>query len=166
MFSKEELVVRTDTPIAMVHYGIAELIRRAELYNPVIYTELVKNGGTLPNYARGALMTYPRAPERNHILIMKGLSAHEELIVLAHELGHADNFRYEPERWHRLQSSLKFVAIGIRPPDVMPILEEEVAANERGRTHLIDVCPHIVEEFDRQMSLALMMQCIRLESMP
>lgn len=161
MFTIEEARIRNSVPPFNVIVTLGELYARARRI-----TRIVKNAN-MPWYARGTFTHNSRDPENDRIDIASGKESLEEVIILAHELGHAENCRYEPYRWAALQDSLIYMSRGFRPPNgIGLVLEEEVLANDRGRKHLLEICPEIVDEFDRQMKMSLLAFVMRAGSMP
>jgi len=162
MFTVEESLIKHSVPPFNVIVTLGELYTRARRI-----TNVVKNSKALPKWARGTFTHNPRDPGLDCINIATGRESAEEVIILAHELGHAENCRYEPDRWNDLQQSLHYIAYGVRPPNGVGLLiEEEVLANNRGRQHLEEICPELVEEFNRQMQISLFAFVMRLGRLP
>jgi hypothetical protein len=162
MFTEAEAMIRHSVPPFDVVVTLGELYSRARVIVPVVKKEW------LPPHSRGMFIHHPNTPWLDHIALPQGKCIAEETMVLAHELGHAENCKLEPERWNVLQIHLKFMCIGIRPlaNGIGLLIEEEMLANKRGRLHLQEICPELVTEFDRQMAMSLHAFIIRISRMP
>jgi hypothetical protein len=160
MFTAQEAMIKHSVPPFDVMVTLGELYSRARRITNVI------RSSNLPWHARGTFTQNVRDQSLNCITLAPGKEAAEEVIILAHELGHAENCKYEPARWNALQGTLQHMALGYRPPYGFGLLiEEEILANDRGRRHLQEICPSIVDEFNRQMQMSLLALVTRLGSM-
>lgn len=161
MFTASEVEIRNTVSPFDITVALGELHSRARAIVPI---ERI----VMPTWARGLFISYPHRPHLNHIALPFGKESVEEVIVLAHEIGHAENCKYEPDRWAELSPHQKRVSNGIKPtPDGRALLvEEELLANSRAKAHLNEICPGIVQEFNRQMEMSLLTFILRISRMP
>lgn len=111
-------------------------------------------------------MFHPERPDLDHIELPPGIGEIEERIVLAHELGHAENSRNERDRWMELIPELEsWYVFGRRPKNIKVILDEEKRANARGRFHISELHPELLGYYDDQMEGALEAAERRLENL-
>lgn len=134
-------------PLPRIGSGFT-MMERAESIVPVVRQT--------PMYgARGIFTFFPERPDLNHIVLPPGVDKTEERIVLAHELGHAENSINEPERWTTLVPELSRWRVDGRRPNIKVILDEEKRANARGRFHISELHPELLPRYDDEMEKAL-----------
>ncbi len=165
MYTAEEIVVRsTLTPFDLT-VVLGEMHARANEIVPIVRG--YQHGW--PMFARGLFVHHPRAPDRDHIALphSKEGDAAEEIIVLAHEIGHAENCKYEPDRWVAMDLSMRMMNLKVHPGDMGAdqLIQEEMLANVRGQRILKQICPQMIDEFNRQMNMSLLSFIIKLERM-
>lgn len=111
---------------------------------------------SIPYNASGVYMHFAWAPDRDHILIRDGSPAHFEIVILAHELGHAENCRQEAERFKLAMRQVDiWRVLKDNPTEPNLIVEEEVAANRRGRVHIEELIPELLPTYDLAMDISL-----------
>ena len=124
------------------------MMERAESLVPVLRAK--------PPYgARGSFSFDPIFPHLDHIILPPNINEIEENIVLAHEIGHVENSRFERERWMKtIPEIMQWRFMGKRP-DIDIIIEEERRANERGAVHIRELRPDLIELYAYEMADAI-----------
>lgn len=136
------------------------LVERATSIVPIVRE-------TPPYGARATFSFYPMAPHLDRIVIPPGVNQTEEIITLAHELGHAENSRFERDRWAKIiPEIIRWRVENRRPENVNLLIEEEVRANARGRVHVKELHPDFLPLYDHEMEWALVSMKSQLGNLP
>ncbi len=136
---------------AAVRHALEQMYMYIETSVPVYRTT------QMPPNASGALVNHMGQPWKDYILVQAALPPYLELIVLAHELGHLENSRFERDRFSlAMIANLMYKRYGSAPSMMGElIVEEEMIANRRGRLHIQDLCPDLTIDYDLAMETAL-----------
>ena len=126
-----------------------------QMYSYIEASVPIHKTAKMPRNASGALVNHLSRPWEDYIIIRDDLPPYLELIVLAHELGHLENSRFDRSRFSvAMLANLMWKQHGTDYLSDL-IVEEEMIANRRGRLHIQELLPDLTIDYDLAMETAL-----------